>query len=299
MAAALRGGGLSLDFGAARARIRSDVEALAPAIRRVYGEFPHEAGAAFHDVSVNLRRRRGPRRLLAPQIEAVADADVLFEPFPADTHLPLLEWALNYLLAQRLNHRLLLHAGVVERGGRAIVMPALPGSGKSTLTAALVLSGFRLLSDEFGIVGLDDGLLHAMPRPVALKNASIDVIAAFAPNAVVGPRFPRTRKGTVAHLAPDASSCAARATPAQPALVLFPHYEAGAPVRLERMAKARAFAKLSANSFNYEMLGPDGFEAVGALLARCTVRRLTYGDLAAAVDALRDLLAREPEADPS
>lgn len=299
VAAALRGEGLSLDFGAARVRIRADVDGLADAIRCVYGEYPHDERAPFHDVALALHRRRGLRRVVGAQIEAVADADVLFEPFPAATHLPLLEWSLNYLLAQRLQHRLLLHAGVVALDDRALVMPALPGSGKSTLTAALASSGWRLLSDEFGIVGLDDGLMHPMPRPIALKEASIDVVAAFAPHAVIGPRFPGTRKGTVAHVAPDARSVAARHTPAAPALLVFPHFLAGAAVRVEPMPRARAFAKLSVNSFNYEVLGPDGFEAVGALVARCTVHRLSYGDVGAAVGALRELLARAPLAEPA
>lgn len=292
LASLLQGEGLSLDFGAARARIRSDVVALVPALRRVYGEHTHDPDCRFHDVDVVLRRARGLRRRVGPQIEMECDAAVLFEPFPADTHLPLLEWGINYLFAQRLNQRLLLHAGVVEIDGRAVVMPALPGTGKSTLTAALATSGARLLSDEFGVVDLDRTRLLPLVRPASLKNASIDVIEAFAPAAVIGPRFPRTRKGTVAHLAPDARSCRERHVPASPGLVLFPRYEAGSDLRVEPMSKARAFAKLAVNSFNYEILGPDGFDAVGRLLQASDVYRLTYGELSGAIDAIRGLVSR-------
>lgn len=294
VAAALAGGGLALDFGAARARLRADVPGLARAVRRVYGAFAHDADARFFEVTAALRRRAGPRRWLAPQIEFVADGEVLFEPFPAATHLPLLEWGMNLLYAQRLGHALLLHAGVVARGDRAVVLPALPGSGKSTLTVALALSGFRLLSDEFGVVGLRDGLLHALLRPAALKEASIEAIARYAPHAVLGPRFPGTRKGTVAHLAPDAASVAARHVPARPALLLFPQFVPGASVRVEPLTRARAFAKLAANAFNYEMLGPDGFDAVGDLVARSRAALLDYGDLAAAVAAVGTLLDGTP-----
>ena len=283
--------GLSLDFGAARARIRSDVDALPAAIQRAYGEFAHDPDGAFHDVSVRLRRRSGLRRPVSKTIELESDADVPFQPFPSDTHLPLLEWGVNYLLAQRLNHRLLLHAGVVELDGRAIVMPALPGTGKSTLTAALAASGARLLSDEFGVVDLDRGILHPLVRPISLKNASIDVIGAFAPSASIGPRFAGTRKGTVAYLAPDARSYRERRTPAVPGLVLFPRYQPGADVRVEPLSKARAFAKLAVNSFNYEMLGPDGFDAVGKLLEASLVVRMSCGELPDAIDAIRDLVS--------
>ncbi len=142
------------------------------------------------------------RGYVRPQCELLCDGVRELEPFPLDTPLPLLEWGTNYALATRLFCYLLLHAGVVERGGRAIVMPAMPGSGKSTLTAALTLRGFRLLSDEFGVVRLSDARLLRMLRPLALKNESIDVIQRFEPTAVIGPRFPKTHKGTVAHLAP-------------------------------------------------------------------------------------------------
>lgn len=290
MAAALRGAGLSLDFGAARARIRSDEDALVDALQRVYGAFEHAPGDGFHDLAPVLRRVRGWRRRLRPQIELVADAQVLFEPFPADTHLPMLEWGMNFLLAERTHHRLLLHAGVVADGDRALVMPALPGSGKSTLTAALALSGLRLLSDEFGVVDLDDGTLHAMLRPAALKNDAIDVIARFAPHATLGPRFPGTRKGTVAHLAPDAASYAARHARAVPVLLAFPQWQAGAATRVEPMARSRAFAKLAMNAFNYDVLGPDAFDAVARLVRGCEVARITYGDLREAVDTLRGML---------
>jgi len=70
----------------------------------------------------------------------------------------------------------MLHAAVLEKNGRAVVLPGDPGAGKSTLTAALMLSGWRLLSDEITLVDRDDGLLVGLARPVSLKNASIDVI---------------------------------------------------------------------------------------------------------------------------
>ena len=55
--------------------------------------------------------------------------------------------------------------------------------------------------------------------------------------------------------------------------------------------KARAFTKLSVNSFNYELLGPAGFDAVGALIARCGCYQLRFGALDAAVAAVSRLLA--------
>jgi len=288
---ALAGRGLGFDLGAARARVRTDLASLAGTIQSVYQHFPVEGSEGFFDVTATVRRARGLRRYVHPQIEFVVDGEVPFEPFPAATDLPLLEWGLNWCLAERCNAHLLLHAGVVERAGAAVILPALPGSGKSTLTAALAVSGFRLLSDEFGAVRLDDGLCMPMLRPIALKNASIEVIARLRPDANLGPTFPGTRKGDVAHLGPDAVSVAKRHVPAMAQLIVFPRYQAGATTELEPVSRGRAFAKLAVNAFNYELLGPAGFETVGRLIAACDCYRLSYGDLAQAVATIDELLS--------
>ena len=286
--------GIGLDFGAARARIRGDAPGLAEAFAAVYGGFEVSEPSGFFDVTARVRRARGLRRYMRPQVEFVADGQAAFSPFPADTHLPLLEWGMNFLFAERLGCHLLLHAGAVEMGGRAVILPAMPGSGKSTLTAALATRGFRLLSDEFGVVRFGDGQLLPLLRPVALKNESIDVIARFAPEATIGPRFPKTRKGTVAHMAPDLRAIDNRDVPARPALIVFPRYDPNVEFELERERRSHAFSRLSVNSFNYEMLGPVAFDAVTGLVESCHVYRLTYRDLDRAIAGIRELLAGQP-----
>jgi HprK-related kinase A len=289
LATRLAGEGIALDFGAGNARIFSEIADLPAVVRQLYGSFDLLPTEGFFDATGRLRRARGVRRHFGRQIVFVVDGRPLFYPFPAETHFPLLEWGFNYLFAGRLNFHLLLHAGVVECEGKGIVLPALPGSGKSTLTAAVSLRGFRLLSDEFGVVRLDDGKLLPLLKPVGLKNESIDVIRSFAPEAVIGPRFYKTRKGTVAHLAPAAASVERRHEPAEPALVVFPRYNRNVDLRIEAVPKSRAFGRLAVNSFNYEMLGPEGFDAVTRLVQRCDCFQLEYRELDRAVEALREL----------
>jgi len=286
----LRDPGVVLDLGAATIRVKSDSITLAAGLRAVYADFPLAEADSFCDVSAVIRRVSGTRRYLRSQVEFEVDGHRPFEPFPADTPLPLLEWGVNWTLAERFNHCLLLHSGVVEKRGVGIVLPAIPGSGKSTLTAALMLSGYRLLSDEFGVVGFEDGALQAMLKGAALKNESIEVIRQNFPHARIGPSFPKTRKGTVAHVAPDADSVARRHEPASPGLVLFPLYQPAVETTLERMGSSQAFSKLVANSFNYEVLGRAGFEAACRLIDACECYRLTYSDLASAIPAIDELI---------
>lgn len=282
--------GLGFDLGAATIRIRSNVSELAELLRTLYGSFQIEDALQLFDVTVKLRRMRGSRRVIRPQVELLVDGAIEFEPFPLDTPLPLLEWGMNYALASRLCCYLLLHSGVVERDGRAVLLPAMPGSGKSTLTAALAMRGFRLLSDEFGVVRLSDSQLLPMLRPIALKNESIDIITRFAPQAVIGPRYDKTHKGTVAHLAPLAEHVDARHKPASPALIIFPRYDPSIALEMEPVPQARAFARLAVNSFNYEILGPDGFDALGKVIQASRCYQLRYRDLDRAIDAIGELL---------
>ena len=173
--------------------------------------------------------------------------------------------------------------------GERIAITGASGSGKSTLCAALVSRGWRLFSDEFGLVRIDDGLLVPLPRPTPLKNKSIDVIREFAPGLEFGPAFHGTRKGTVAHLrTPDASVAQAH-IPAPPGWLVFTRYQAGAPLNLKAIAPPQAFLKLTNNSFNYRLLGLQGFQAVTRLVRNCDRYILSYSNLDEAIDRLNQL----------
>jgi HprK-related kinase A len=207
-------------------------------------------------------------------------------PFPRDHAFALLEWGVNWCIATRAHQYLMLHAGAVERDGRALILPAMPGSGKSTLTAALIARGWRLLSDEFGLLDHQSGRLHPLPRAIPLKNRSIDVIRRFWPDADIGPVFTRTRKGDVAHLRPPAASLIRQAEPADPAWILFPQYVSGSPVQIGRQPQSQVFTRLSQNAFNYNLLGAVGFRSLSALVRDCPCWSIRYGDLDAVIAAI-------------
>lgn len=271
--------GLWLDIGAVTIRVRSDSPRFAGQLHCVYADYPLAAQSRWADLHVQITAPRGPRRWVRPQVVFQCDGARPFEPFPADSPLPLFEWGCNWLIGRRLNDLLLLHAGVVERDGLALILPATPGSGKSTLTAALSQRGWRLLSDEFGAYDPEHGVFRAVLKPVALKNQSIGVIRAFAPEAVIGPEFPKTRKGTVAHLAPTADAVRRRHETARPGAVILPRWQAGSATRLEPVAEHVLFPALAFNAFNYTVLGAVGFQAAITLTRRCPAWQLVYSDL--------------------
>ena len=149
------------------------------------------------------------------------------------------------------------------------------------------------LSDELALVDMDSGLVRGMARPVNLKNASIEVVHAFAPQATMTPPVPDTLKGTVALMRPPAASVQRVHEPARPAWVVLPRYAAGSAARLEPHSRARSFLLMAEQSFNYDVHGLRGFEAVGSLLDRCQSLQFTYSRLEDAVRVFDELAAGE------
>jgi HprK-related kinase A len=259
---------------------------------RLYPDTAAATAGEIVDFYVTMHRPRSPRGWLKPQILFQLENATPFEPYPLDHAFPLLEWGLNWCIATQAHQYLMLHSAVVEREGDALILPALPGSGKSTLCAALAYRGWRLLSDEFGLIEPANYRIAPLPRAVPLKNRSIEVIRRFAPDAYLGPVFEKTRKGTVAHMRPPADSLARQQEPARPRWIVFPRFQADTALTLSPVDKALAFTRLAHNSFNYRLLGLQGFRTLIDLIRRCDCYSLRYSDLDAAIGALDRTLFR-------
>jgi HprK-related kinase A len=288
----LAGPGLKLKTGPFSLRIRTKLPHLISQLHLLYAHYPVLEPDAIADFHVEIAGSGFPRRWWRRQAVFLLDGDRVFDPFPASHAFPLLEWGVNWCTAMMAHQYLMLHAATVEKGGKALLFPAWPGAGKTTLCAALVSRGWRLFSDEFGLVQPSSGMLVPSPRPLPLKNRSIGIIREFAPDAVIGPEFPNTRKGTVAHLCPDKASVNRSEAAALPAWIVFPRYQAGATTRLEAISKPQAFIKLTNNSFNYRLMGLAGFEAATRLVRACQCYIFHYSHLDEAVSKLDELVTR-------
>jgi HprK-related kinase A len=281
--------GLSLETGPFRTRIVSQSPEVIDGLALLYSEFPVHADG-FCDFHVQVDRVSGPRRFFRPQIVFTFDGMTPFKPLPADHAFASLEWGLNWCIAGHAHHYLMLHAAVLEKNGRAVILPGDPGAGKSTLTAALTLSGFRLLSDELTLVDRNDGLLVPLARPVSLKNASIEVVRSFSADAVLGAPAYDTHKGTVAHLKPTSESVRRANEKAQPALIVFPRWKAGAEAKLTHHSKADAFMHAANHAFNYELLGSLGYDLTANMIDACDCHDFEYSQLSDAIQIFSELL---------
>lgn len=275
----LAGPGLLVQTGAFVSRIRSPIRHVADGIALLYGDYPIHGEDGFADFHVGLHYPGGLRRWYQPQVNFDLDGQLPFEPLPEAHAFPMLEWGLNWCISTRAHAYLMIHAAVVERGGLAAILPAPPGSGKSTLCAALVNRGWRLLSDELALFRPEDGLLLPVPRPVSLKNRSIDVIRGYVADAVLSRPVSNTTKGTVAHLKAPADSVARAHETARPAWIVFPKYEAGAATALTPIPRARAFFRVAENAFNYSHMGARGFATLAGAIEGCASYDFRYSNL--------------------
>lgn len=273
----LAGQGIALAIPPFNVHVRSAIPVVADGLQRLYAEHAMlDAAKVFCDFHIGLMSRWGWR---GAQCELDVDGLRPFTPLAREEAFALFEWGLNWCVTSHCHGWITVHAAVLEREGKAVVMPGPPGSGKSTLCAWLMHRGWRLLSDELALIDPLHGHLSASPRPVSLKNRSIDVISQRVAGAVIGPLAHDTAKGTVAHLQASPASLARADEFAMPRWIVFPRFEAGAALATEAISRPQAVVELASNSFNYHVHGRRGFESLVAAVERCDTLRLTYGDL--------------------
>jgi hypothetical protein len=95
--------------------------------------------------------------------------ELLCEPDPENEDWASIVAAQALPLAATIRGLEVLHASGVVLDGKAVLVTGRPGAGKSSLAAALIRSGGRLLSDDAVALQLSEGRLIAHAGSVALQ----------------------------------------------------------------------------------------------------------------------------------
>jgi HprK-related kinase A len=285
----LQNTGLNFQVGPFTFNLKTRLETVTETLRSLYADFLLAGDCLFSDFYVQIAKPGGLRSWWHPQVIFRLHGKIPFNPFPLRLAFPLLEWGMNWCIANYAHQYLMIHSAVLERKGCTLLFIAPPGSGKSTLAAALSFRGWRLYSDELALVRPSDGHLVPIPRPIGLKNESIEVIRKFAPEAVISDIWPESHKGSVAHVKPTRDCVDRSSETSMPASILFMTYSAASPTQLNALPKSRAFLRLAEASFNYSLLGATGFETMARMIDSCDCYEFTYSDLNDAVAQLSSL----------
>ena len=217
------------------------------------------------------------------------DREVLFETPNLDgAVIGLFGEILHYACAER-DSIAALHAGAVSDGRTCLALAESGGSGKSTLTAALLARGYRYLSDD--VVPLERSSGHAVPVPVCLnlKSGSVPVLTELYPEL---PRLPAWRSGDRRlRFLPPPEFAQRRPDRSYPvAALVFPRYQPNAEPELQPLDPVAVLTRLVESDTRLDRpLNPAKISELCAWIEATPAYTLRYGDLAAALETLATL----------
>lgn len=277
-------------------RITTDIELVAQNARLIYAQQYSEefSDSDYIDYHLSVMKSTGVRKFYKPQARFFCDHREPFKPLNHSQAFAMLEWGMNWTVAAHELQYVIIHSAVLERDGKAIIFPAPPGSGKSTLTAHLANSGWRLLSDEMALVLPHSTTVIPFVRPVCLKNQSITLAKQWFPDLVYSSIAKDTHKGDVIHMAPSKFALDNASKPAHIVGIVFPKYEPQTKLDIYQLNMREAFMQLVQNAFNFTAIGKDSFETVTRLIEKVARFEICYNDLHA-VDAFlqEEIIDRE------
>lgn len=286
---ALRRGDLRLAIGPFAIKLKSLIPEFSSALRQLYGAYPASVSGGAYDYDVEISPSSAARRWLRRDALFRLSGTAPFLPMDVGHAHALFEWGLNWTIGSYAHDFLILHSAVVERKGCGVLLAAASGSGKSTLAAELALHDWRLLTDEIALIG-EDRQFVSCAKPVSLKNQSIDVIRARHPDALLGPLARDTHKGLIAHLPAPRASVERDREPARPGLIIFPKWSEAAATSITPVGSGQAALRLIDQSFNYPILGRQGFERIADLVDAAEAWDLEYSSLDEARATLETLV---------
>ena len=241
----------------------------------------------------HLERKRPGKKIINVDLLPVEDKwQVTFnekkiaQPVATDS-LPLVLQE-NMIIAyyQKEPYLMAMHAGAVERNGKAIVLPGSSGSGKSTLTATLVAKGFNLFSDEIALLGYD-GNLKPIPFSMNIKEGSWSVLS----------QYYKELENTQTHLRFDGQHVKFLSpknllnSHFQVSALIFPKYAEGQPCRLKPLSSCETLGRIKEAGYQLEKpLTKEHFELILEYLLTKPSYLLSYSSLEEASEIIEALV---------
>jgi len=177
-----------------------------------------------------------------------------------DEMLFLVEQDATIELQKRRSDLYFLHSAAIERHGKACLLAAESGSGKSTTTWGMLHHGFGYLSDELSPIDLDSMRVFPYAHALCLKRAPPPEYALPAESLHVGKRI---------HIPTDALPGPTISRPcALGAVFLVKHRPDLAEPALRQVSRAEASAYLYVNALNALAHPSHGLDAV-VRIAEC------------------------------
>ena len=213
-----------------------------------------------------------------------------------DGVVPAVKQLVRQMAVDRQPFLMSIHAGVLSFANGCLLLPASAGSGKTTLTAALVHSGATYFSDEIAL--LEPQTLAVCPVPLSLTVKE----GALAP---LRPLFPildslmthaREDHVTVRYLPPPPHAMPSRDARGAVKSIVFPDYDPNAQTSLRAIDRPAALRRLLEESFvDRQRLDRTNVESLVRWMRSLDCYELSLSRLDDAVAVLRALVERPGE----
>jgi hypothetical protein len=221
----------------------------------------------------------------SPRFVVYVDGRIQIDANRIEQAVDLLSWSLNTHVATAAREFFVLHAGCLSLPGTstALLLSAPSGSGKSSLTAALVQRGFGYLSDEFAPIDPLSGQVYPYPKPINLKPGSVPLF----PDVGGAPTDPTMGNW---HLTAEHLGGCAENRPCDVRYVILPRWKGGAGLSVSPLSAGETVMALAEQSMSRPFYGPRSVELLARLARGVRAVRLDYGSTADAIGAIEELI---------
>jgi hypothetical protein len=236
-----------------------------------------DGASVYSLVDLGTRHPRRYRLLLADE--------QLISSRTADSVLDHLLYQILTRMRERTEEFLLIHAGsVVTSRGEGVLLPADAGSGKTTLVAGLIRSGFRFLSDEVGVIDHRAGVLRPYPRALNFKEGAVAIFPDLAMDNN-GSSF----SGRPGYVRAEEIRSGVMAPPSEVRFVIAPRYQEGATTRVTALSPGETVKELWINAMNLDAYGARALPILANVASEAKGYRLLSGDLGESIRAVKRL----------
>jgi hypothetical protein len=156
---------------------------------------------------------------------------------------PRVQYLVHQAAVRKQAWSVAFHAAAVSDGTRLLVLPGRAGSGKTSLTAALVHAGYEYLSDDL-LLMKEDLSIEGVPFCLCIKESGVSILEPYFPELGSLPTHLRQDNKRVRYLAVASPSAEKASARPESVWVVFPSYQDANGNNLKVLPRSQALRRL-------------------------------------------------------
>ena len=213
---------------------------------------------------------------------------LLYETGDPFEFISFIEWSMIDTALERMEGYYQIHGGAVVKGDRGLILPAAPGSGKTTLTVGLTMNGFQCFSDDIVLIDMQSLKLNPFPRNIFITEEKKAVFDRYGINLSLR-KSEWMEYGGWDFIPPHPPPLPQGERGFNVDFIIFPKYNPAQKTELKRISKGKAIFEIIKESFNIHKFRDRGVDIVHRLVENAECFQLTVNDLNEAIEIISDL----------